>query len=210
LARTSGPLLGLGASGTLADKLTSSSWKGRNYTKIKGNPKAIQTTQATSAKCLFGFLGGLGWSSLTSAQQAMWAAIANKKNTSPINEFIREGMSHILSPGGPTQEPGQTAGGVPPSPIFTPNAVGGVRQITVTYAQLAINDGWFDLVLLNSPTVAGGQTLTYPYHLLTPGIGTRNTMIEKVPPGTYAISLMTGTTTGLFTPRGTRTGVIVT
>ena len=210
MVKTKGPLLGLAASGTLANIVNFSENKGRSYARKKPNTKPILTTSSTSAKQLFGFLGGVGWASLTPAQQQMWAEIAAEKNTTPLNEFIREGMTHLVGAGGPTQEPGQTTGGTAPFTNSLVSIDGGVGQMVVTYALFTLNDGWAELPLLNSPNVAAGQTLTYPWWLTTlPGVFKVHT-IKNVPAGIYTAGVFSMTTRGLFTSRGSIGGILVT
>jgi len=210
MVKTRGPLLGLAASGSIGSTITFSCNKGRSYVKKKSSPKKVSTTNSTSAKQLFGFLGGVGWASLTPTQQQLWQTIAFEKSTTPLNEFIREGMTHLIGAGGPTQEPGQTAGGTQAFPPGLSTVVGGVGQIEITYGLILVNNAWFELPLLNCPTVAGGATLTFPWWITTGPTGIKKHVIKNVPAGTYGVSIFKGTTTGLIVTRGTVLGVTVT
>jgi len=53
MAKVSGPLLSLGASGTIGGLMTFSNWKGQNYVRQRVTPYNPQSTDQTTQRGLF-------------------------------------------------------------------------------------------------------------------------------------------------------------
>lgn len=88
MARTTGPLMSMEASGTLAKTLVFSRWKGRAYVRrwtIPANPKA---PLQVSTRSMMTFLSQQ-WAAIGSPAQDSWAAFAESLKISPFNAYIR-------------------------------------------------------------------------------------------------------------------------
>lgn len=66
MAKLTGPFMSLDASGTLADTLTASKWKGRNYMRLRVIPSNPQTTGQKTVRSVLGTLAKAAHVVLTS------------------------------------------------------------------------------------------------------------------------------------------------
>lgn len=104
MARTTGPLLSMDASGSVGNSLTFAKWKGRNYVRryaIPANPKSIGQTSIRTAMQYYTSM----YKANTAAVEAAFADIAQSQKLSPFNAFISAAMkawksSVMLEPDG--------------------------------------------------------------------------------------------------------------
>ena len=96
MAKLTGPLHSLTASGSIGHSLTLLHSAGRNIAKKKsapgGKPSAAQLTRRTLYQAC-----AAGWSLLSPAQKATWTAPAKAANITPFNAY----MAAALRAGGP-------------------------------------------------------------------------------------------------------------
>jgi hypothetical protein len=71
MAKVTGPFMSLDASGTLADTLTASKWKGRNYMRQRIIPANPRTTAQLDVRSILGTLAKAAHSVLTSFADTM-------------------------------------------------------------------------------------------------------------------------------------------
>jgi hypothetical protein len=115
MARTTGPLLSLDASGSIGGAMTFSKWKGRNYVRklvIPDNPKSAKQT---GVRAMMSYLAQL-WTSVTAPNKATWDTLAATKDISPFNAFVGENLARWQTNKGPTQ-------GYPAAETDVPGAV---------------------------------------------------------------------------------------
>jgi len=86
MVKLKGPGLGLDASGTLADEITYSTYKGRAYLKTKGRPKQPNTEAQLAIRAMMTFLSS-AWKSIPDAAKATWLPLSTPEKTSPINAY---------------------------------------------------------------------------------------------------------------------------
>lgn len=104
MARTTGPLLSMDASGSVGNSITFAKWKGRNYVRRYAIPSNPKTTGQTSIRTAMQFYTSI-YKANTSAVEAAFEAEAQSKKISPFNAFISAAMkawksSVMLEPDG--------------------------------------------------------------------------------------------------------------
>lgn len=85
------PGLAQGASGTLADQLTFSNWKGKPTLKLKQDPRQPKAPGQKAMRAIMAFLSS-GWSKLAPQFKDSWNALAAASNVSPFNAYQRENL----------------------------------------------------------------------------------------------------------------------
>jgi hypothetical protein len=92
MAKVTGPLMSLTASGTVGKTLTFSNWNGRAYVRnhvIPNNPKsALQV----GVRAMFGFLAA-AWAAISANDKASYDEAANAQQISAFNEFMQNNMN---------------------------------------------------------------------------------------------------------------------
>jgi len=87
MARVTGPLMSVDASGTLAGALTYAKWRGRNYVRRHAVPSNPRTQAQVAARAIVAFLGPQ-WKSLSPGDQVSWLLPADAKKISKFNEYV--------------------------------------------------------------------------------------------------------------------------
>jgi len=89
VSRVTGPLFSLDASGTIANAMTFSKWKGKNYVRLRVIPANPQTASQTSQRDTLA-AGVSAWknnTSLTAGSKSSWDASASGTGMSGFNRF---------------------------------------------------------------------------------------------------------------------------
>lgn len=134
MVKVHGPMFSLKASGTLADTVTFTSWKGRNVVRERVIPSNPKTGPQTGMRMMMKFLSQI-WDGLTTANKATWEDLADATVISEFNAFTSFSMKRWRSFKSPSKEtPASESGEGGDAPTTTPT--GGIRQI-----QLSIADG---------------------------------------------------------------------
>ena len=100
MVKVYGPMMSLGASGTLAKAITFSSWKGRPYVRERVIPSNPKSGAQTGRRAMFKFLSQY-WTNLTTAEQASWDTLGDDLIASPFNGYVSQDMQrwhNFLSP----------------------------------------------------------------------------------------------------------------
>jgi len=128
------PALSLDASGTLADALTFSKWKGRNYVRERVIPANPKSGPQVGVRAMFKFLAQI-WDGLDAADKATWLARSKIINASTFNAFMQFNQQRWRDFNTPTQAS-------PPALTSTaPDALTGVATPDVRSMTLAITHG---------------------------------------------------------------------
>lgn len=140
MAKVTGGLLSLGASGTIGKTLTASKWKGQPYMRQRVIPANPQTVEQTLTRDLFGTASNI-WKNAPSLFTAPWDRAAQGQVKTGRNIMIGEYTrvlrlaadlsTMVFSPG--------AKGGVAPTSVV---AVGGALQIVVTIVPPPPPTGW--------------------------------------------------------------------
>lgn len=149
MVKTYGPLFSLDASGTLANAITFSKWKGRNYVRqrvIPANPKsALQVAMRAMLK-----FTSQAWASIGSTPQGSWTTRADAKIVSPFNAYVGHNQSRwreFQAPG--SSDPVPETGTEPVATLDS--ATGGEKHVDLEFTVTTLNDVW-GVAIFRSPT----------------------------------------------------------
>ena len=134
MVKVHGPCFSIDASGTLADTLTFTKWKGRNVVRERVIPSNPRSGPQTGMRSMMKFLSQI-WDGLTTVNKATWEDLADATVISEFNAFTSFNMLRWRSYKTPSKEtPAAEVSTPAAAPTTTPT--GGIRQI-----QLSIADG---------------------------------------------------------------------
>lgn len=143
------PLFSLDASGSIADAITYSKWKGRNYVRqrvIPSNPKSVLQV---STRAMMRFLSQ-AWTNVGSTPQGTWDDPAAATNISPFNAYCAQNLQRWREFQPPSQtHPAPETGTEPVATLDS--ATGGPSYIDVEFTITTLNDVW-GVLLFRSPT----------------------------------------------------------
>ena len=103
MVKLKGPMLSLEASGTLAETVTVSNWKGRAYMKKHAVPSNNQQQAQLGIRTAMTFLTQQ-WSGLSAAQQESWQDLAEADQVSPVNSYVGTNLLRVADALAPTKE----------------------------------------------------------------------------------------------------------
>lgn len=140
MVRVYGPAMSLDASGTLANTITFTKWKGRNVLRQRVIPANPKTGPQVGMRAMMKFLAQY-WATISAANKATWEARAALTNVAPFNAYVSYNMTRWRSFKGPTKvDPAIDTGAAGGAPTTTPT--GGIRQISLSIADGAPAPGW--------------------------------------------------------------------
>jgi hypothetical protein len=160
MVKVYGPALSVDASGTLANTMVFSKWKGRNYVRSHVNPAQPRTGAQVGVRAMFKFLSQQ-WASMTTGNKATWLALAKQHNVSEFNastSFNQKRWRNYLCP--TEASPPALASTAPSAPTLAVTA--GVRQLTVAITHGATAPSWGYLIaryLVTGGTPAFSNTI---------------------------------------------------
>lgn len=164
MVRLYGPLMSLDASGTIADAVTFSKWKGRNYARQRVIPANPQAALQVGTRAM---LAGLSkaWTLLSATQKGYWDDLGKASSISPFNAFVQFNQLRFGQFKPPVYNPDDTneSGAVPTGVTATFTA--GVRSATAVIAYTAPNTAFTTSIFrsLVTPVVIGRDTLVYAF-----------------------------------------------
>lgn len=94
MAKITGPLISLGARGTIAKTATFSSWRGRGYVRTRVIPANPQTTAQTEQRGLFAWLQQT-WKTAPTLMQQVWTLAAKGQPLTDRNLFSQKNLNAI-------------------------------------------------------------------------------------------------------------------
>ena len=119
MARTKGPLFSLDASGTIAETIVYSKWKGRNYVRRHTIPYNPQSPKQVNVRTAMTLLVAL-WQEKDEAVQTLYNTEGKKIQLSGFNYFTRRGMKEYVAQLTTDVEPlSVTVAGNPPVEVWT-------------------------------------------------------------------------------------------
>jgi hypothetical protein len=143
MAKTTAPLLGFGASGSIGDTLVYGNWRGVGYARRHVVPANPRSTGQTLTRDIFKNLSAM-WKILPAGGQAPWLAFATGRPFLGVNRFMGDNV-HVLRNVVPLTSmvtfigsPGANGGVAATSMV----AVGGALQIVATITPPAAPAGW--------------------------------------------------------------------
>lgn len=182
-----GPCFSIDASGTLADTLTFTKWKGRNVVRERVIPSNPQSGPQTGMRSMFKFLSQI-WDGLSAADKATWEDLADATVISEFNAFTSFNMLRWRSYKTPSkQTPAAEVSTPPAAPTTTPT--GGIRQIQLSIADGAPAPDWGWIIHRSTGT---GFTPAYSNVIAVIPWGATPTIYIDTPldPDTYYYRLM--------------------
>jgi hypothetical protein len=140
MARVSGPLMSVDASGKFGGTLVYSKWKGRNYVRQLVTPMNPKAAKQLGVRSVFAFCAAV-WGDLSAQIKATWEALATQKAISPFNAYMSENCNRWQNFFGPTQEyPADEAS--TPLTITTQTLTGGVGEVTLAITPSGSTSIW--------------------------------------------------------------------
>lgn len=103
MARVTGPLMSVDASGTYGKALVFAKWKGRNYVRERVIPSNPRSASQTGVRSMMSYLSQL-WYGLAALTKATWDDMATTKEISAFNAFVGENLSRWQLNAAPTQD----------------------------------------------------------------------------------------------------------
>lgn len=146
MARTTGPLMSLDASGSVASTIVFSKWKGRNYVRQLVIPANPQSGLQVGVRALITFASQYWKTGVSDAHKATWNTLAAQQKISPFNAYIQvNGARNRAGTGFTPVNPPVTAAG---------EAAPTAGTATAAYRSLSV--AWTD-------SVGANDTATYIY-----------------------------------------------
>jgi len=133
-------MMSLSASGTLADAITFSTWKGRGYVRERVIPSNPKTGGQTGRRAMFRFLSQ-AWDALGDAEKATYQDLADQLVASPFNAYVSYNMSRWHNFLSPSQDIA-TAGAGSGSDNALTAAVWEENRIKMSLAGTALAEAW--------------------------------------------------------------------
>lgn len=208
MVKLKGPIVSLGASGTIGDVVTASSWKGRSYLKAKSIPKQPDSGLQISARLLMGFLSAR-WLELSAADQDSWIDFPTKENLPPYNHYLSTNLERWGRLEGVVKNSSQAGGGTN-SATSSFIITGGVQHVLLGFTITSINDGWA-LAWFRNPTAGftiGRANMVAMQH--AEAVATFQTIDSPLAPGTYFYRRGKFTVQGDFAQAGGESSTTVT
>lgn len=91
MARVSGPLMSMSASGTVGKALTFGKWKGRAWVREWFTPENPRTPKQVNIRTALTLLIA-AWQAQTAEVMATWDTYAEPFNMAGVNKFVSKGM----------------------------------------------------------------------------------------------------------------------
>lgn len=160
MVKVYGPMMSLDASGTLADAITFSKWKGRNYVRERVIPSNPQSGAQVGRRALWTFLTQ-NWAGLTAGQQSSWQVLADEIVASRFNAYLRDNMQHWHNYIPPTADAGRAEAGIGSDRVLSA-AAWEQNRIKISSTATTANQQWGMVIYgsLTTPiTEAVGNTI---------------------------------------------------
>ena len=140
MVKVRGPMFSLGASGTLADAVTFSIWKGRPYVRERVIPSNPKSGAQTGRRGMLRFLSQ-AWASVAAVDQATFQDLADEMVAAPFNAYIGLNLRnwHNFLP--PSKTFLRPEVGTPSDNALTA-AVWEENRIKLSLAGTALGDAW--------------------------------------------------------------------
>jgi hypothetical protein len=150
MVKVTRPIMSQAASGSLADAVTVSKWKGRPYVRTHVKPTDPKSGAQLGRRAMFSFLS-LEWPLFTEAQKVCWEALANELDVGTGNAYLHFNLKrwHNFLP--PTRDPTLIGLGWVGIWDSNPSAVWEQNHIKLTCKLAAKNQNW-GVAIFASPT----------------------------------------------------------
>lgn len=206
MARVSGPLMSVDASGSVAKTIVFAKWRGRNYVRRFAVPANPRTAPQVTARAIVKFLGA-AWASLSPTSQATWEPGAESRKISAFNEYVgvnaRKWRDQL--PPSPATPPTQSEA-APAIGVLT--ATASARQILLSIPYSGGISEWGIVVVRSLTTGVTGVPANAI--AILPAIGTPVSFADgPLSPDTYFYNAFAFSQDGLFGAIGTEASATV-
>lgn len=150
MAKVTGGMMSLDASGKFAGTMVFSKWKGRPYARLLVTPSNPNSDAQIGVRANMRWLGR-EWAQLTAPQQATWQERATQNNYSPFNAFVSVNQADFALGFGNQREDPAEASSPPSVPTGITDSVTG-NQATIAWTDPATGDTFGILVWLSTTT----------------------------------------------------------
>jgi hypothetical protein len=174
MAKAHGPLMSMGASGTLAGALTFSTWKGRPVVRSYAKPSNPKTTGQKAVRAGFKGLVAL-YKSEISDDQLVWKGIGTSMQITALNAFLSAGQKRFQAGESPQQLPTIVVGSLITAPSDGAAAKSG-NQVTVTWTPPGIDDPFCQIIYRG----ISGFTPA-PSNIVAVVLGTASSWVDPTP-----------------------------
>lgn len=140
MATTKGPLMSMGAAGTIGGSLVFGTWKGRNTVRELVRPANPKSAGQVGLRAMFAFLSK-EWDALYSNEKAAWAALASGSQQSGFNVFLSLNQKRWQNFLPPSVLPTFTATGAPSDRVLSA-AAWEHNRIKLTSSSTGGNERW--------------------------------------------------------------------
>lgn len=147
MAKVTGPLLSMDASGTVGNAMVFSKWKGRSYVRSWVRPSNPKTPAQVANRAMMKYLSQL-WHSLAALTRASWATLGAQLKASPFNAYVKENQKNWQQGLAPIQTPTDARAAAVNMPA-TITATAGNRQATVTVTAMNMDPGFGTIIVRN-------------------------------------------------------------
>jgi hypothetical protein len=157
MARVTGPLMSVSASGTFAKTLVFSHWKGRPYCRERVIPDNPRSAKQEGIRAMMGFLAQI-WTVIKNASASSWVELAASKVISTFNAFVGENLNSWQNFVSPTKVYPAAAASTPLS-LTSQGLTGGIGMVTILLTPAGATAIWGymifrDIVAITAPSWA--------------------------------------------------------
>ena len=151
MARATGPLFSMSASGTLNDTIVFSHWKGRPYVRTHVVPHNPKLPAQLGIRAMLKFLSQ-EWLGLDAQAKATWLLEATALKISPFNRYVQENMRRWREFKGPAQAnpPAQAANA---NTVTLDAPTGGPRNVLLGMTPSLATNMWGFAIYRSSATI---------------------------------------------------------
>jgi len=183
MVKLNGPCFSIDASGSIADTITYSKWKGRNYARQRVIPANPKSALQVSVRSMMRFLSQ-AWENVGSTPQGSWEDRAAATNISPFNAYIQQNLQRWREFQPPAQtDPAPETGTDPVATLDS--AVGGPSYIDLTMTITTLNDVWGVILFRSTSGSFSTSRSNAIYVLPVTGTGTLVHTDSNLAAGTY-------------------------
>src|SRR5579859_1185399 len=141
MAKVSGPLISLGARGSIAKTAVFSSWRGRPYVRQHIIPANPRSTLQVEQRTLFSFLQAL-WKVSPTLVQEVWTLAAKGLPITDRNAFSQKNLKAITKAGTTLANFLFSDGAKGGTPLVSASVIAGGGTITITPVTPPVPVGW--------------------------------------------------------------------
>jgi len=150
MAKATGPLMSMAASGKLGGAIVFGSWKGRPTVRRLVTPSNPKSAGQIGIRQMFRFIGQ-AWASLSTADQTTYSAIADSKAISGFNAFTGQNQNRWKGFKAPSKAyPAAEAG--TPGTASAINVTAGIGEVTVDVTLSSAADNWGLMIFRSTST----------------------------------------------------------